>query len=92
MTTLVTIPEGAQAFGVSISTLRRWEREGKLGPEHTAGGHRRYDLAKLCPERFRAGADVTRNTVAYARVSSHDPQDDLARQQHVRKLYCARPG
>ena len=24
-----------------------------LVPEHTPGGHRRYDLAKLRPEQFR---------------------------------------
>ncbi len=79
-------------MGVSITTLRRWEREGKLVPAHTSGGHRRYDLAKLCPERFRAAADVTRKTVAYARVSSHDQKDDLERQKQVLELYCARQG
>jgi putative resolvase len=92
MNRLVTIHEAAQVLGVSISTLRRWEREGKLIPEHTPGGHRRYDLAKLYPERFRGTADVTRKTVAYARVSSHDPKDDLERQKQVLELYCARQG
>jgi putative resolvase len=92
MNTLVTIREAARALGVSISTLRRWEREGKLVPEHTPGGHRRYDLAKLYPERFRAGADVTRKTIAYARVSSHDQQAELERQKQVLELYCARQG
>jgi putative resolvase len=92
MNTLVTIHEAAQALGVSISTLRRWEREGKLVPEHTPGGHRRYDLAKLYPERFRAGADVTRKTIAYARVSSHDQKADLERPKQVLELYCARQG
>ena len=42
----VSIGEAAQSLGGSIITLRRWEREGKLVPEHTSGGHRRYDLAK----------------------------------------------
>jgi len=36
----------ADVLGVSISTLRRWQAAGKLVAEHTAGGHRRYDLAK----------------------------------------------
>ncbi len=70
MDSFVSIGEAAQAFGVSITPFRRWERERKLVPAYTSGAHRRYDLAKWCPERFRAAADVTRKTGAYARVSS----------------------
>ena len=89
MKRLVSIGEAAAALGVSITTLRRWEASGRLVAEHTAGGHRRYDLAKLKPELFRAEADAQRRTVAYARVSSHDQKDDLERQKQVLELYCA---
>lgn len=92
MERLVGIGEAAQALGVSITTLRRWEAAGKLSAEHTAGGHRRYDLAKLRPEMFRAEDEANRRTVAYARVSSHDQKDDLERQKQVLELYCARQG
>lgn len=91
MERLVSIGEAAAALGVSITTLRRWEASGKLVPEHTAGGHRRYDLAKLKPEMFRAHPDSQR-TLAYARVSSHDQKDELERQKQVLELYCARQG
>lgn len=90
---LVPIKEAAAALGVSAQTLRRWEREGKLIPdERTAGGRRRYDLARLQPELYRAVAESDRRTVAYARVSSHDQKDDLERQKQVLELYCARQG
>lgn len=90
---LVPIQEAAQALGVSAQTLRRWEREGKLLPdERTAGGRRRYDLARLQPEMFRSEAQARRRTVAYARVSSHDQKDDLERQKQVLELYCAQQG
>jgi len=92
MERFVSIGEAASALGVSITTLRRWEASGKLVPEYTPGGHRRYDLAKLRPEMFRAEADAARRTVAYARVSSHDQKDDLERQKQVLELYCARQG
>ena len=92
MVRFVGIGEAAAALGVSITTLRRWEASGKLAAEHTAGGHRRYDLAKLKPELFRAEADAQRRTVAYARVSNHDQKDDLERQKQVLELYCARQG
>lgn len=90
---LVSIHEAAEALGVSPQTLRRWEREGRLLPdERTAGGRRRYDLARLKPEKFRSQAEAVRKTVAYARVSSHDQKDDLERQKQVLELYCARQG
>lgn len=92
MERIVGISGAADALGVSVPTLRRWEASGKLIAEHTAGGHRRYDLAKLRPELFRATDANTRTTVAYARVSSHDQKDDLERQKKVLELYCARQG
>jgi len=92
MQRLVGIGEAAQALGVSIATLRRWEAEGRLLAEHTAGGRRRYDLAKLLPERFWAVQQASRKTIAFARVSSHDQKDDLERQKQVVELYCARQG
>ena len=92
MKRLVSIGEAASALGVSITTLRRWEASGRLAAEHTAGGHRRYDLAKLKPELFRNEVDAQRRTVAYARVSSHDHKDDLEGQKQVLELYCARQG
>lgn len=79
-------------LGVSITTLRRWEASGKLVSEHTAGGHRRYDLNKLRPEQLRTDNQDFRKTVAYARVSSHDQKNDLERQKQVLELYCARQG
>src|SRR4028119_555814 len=83
----LTITEAAKLKGVSASTLRRWEAEGKLIPERTANGHRRYDLAHLLGLK-RDGA----LTVAYARVSSHDKKNDLDRQKQVLELFCASHG
>ncbi|WP_238587205.1 MerR family DNA-binding transcriptional regulator [Cupriavidus sp. IDO] len=89
---MVSIQEVAEFLGVSAPTLRRWEREGKLiADERTAGGRRRYDLARLRPEQFHA-SEAARRTIAYARVSSHDQKDDLERQKQVLELYCARQG
>lgn len=92
MERIVSISEAAEVLGVSITTLRRWEAAGKLVAEHTAGGHRRYDLAKLRPELFRAVDQSKRKTVAYVRVSSPDRKDDLERQQQLLERYCARQG
>lgn len=43
----LTISKAAKELGVSINTLRRWDKEGFLIPEKTPSGHRRYDVEKL---------------------------------------------
>ena len=92
MDRLATIGEASKVLGVSITTLRRWEKEGRLQPDDiTQGGHRRYDLVKLRPELFRLERS-DRKTVAYARVSSHDQKEDLERQKQVLEMYCAAQG
>lgn len=91
MSKLIAISEAAKALGVTPVTLRRWEASGRLTPERTKGGARRYDLSKLKPELFLTEQN-DRKTIAYARVSSHDQKDDLERQKQVLELYCARQG
>ena len=92
MSRYATISIASKALGVSISTLRRWEADGKISPEHRKEGeHRRYDLSKIKPEVFRVATDF-RKTIAYARVSSRDQKKDLARQMEVLELYCAAQG
>lgn len=91
MERFLAIGDAAKALGVSITTLRRWEVEGRLVPDRTVGRQRRYDLAKLKPEMFHA-APQERKTIAYARVSSHDQKEDLERQKQVLELYCAKQG
>ena len=43
---MYTISETAKMLGVSVPTLRRWEKAGKLPALKTLSGHRRY------PERY----------------------------------------
>ena len=83
----LSISEAAKLKGVSASTLRRWETEGRLVPERTASGHRRYDMAQLLGIKAELSF-----TVAYARVSSHDQKADLERQKQVLELFCAQNG
>jgi len=89
---MITISQAAKELGVSVSTLRRWDKSGKLSPEKTASGHRRYDIGVLKPESFRAIRQEERKTMAYARVSGQDQKEDLERQKQVLELYCAGQG
>ncbi|BAF36227.1 putative site-specific integrase-resolvase [Microcystis phage LMM01] len=83
----LTISEAAKLKGVSVSTLRRWESEGKLIPERTVNGHRRYTISQLLGVKENLSY-----TVGYCRVSSHDQKKDLERQKEVVELFCAQNG
>lgn len=44
----LTIAEAAELLGVSVSTLRNWDRHGKLSPRrHPINGYRMYDRVEL---------------------------------------------
>ena len=92
MSKLVTIQEAAAFLGVSPQTLRRWEREGRGIPfQKTAGGQRRYDLAKLnCNPILESKKEQL--TLAYARVSCHDQKEDLQRQEKMLEMFCVSHG
>lgn len=52
----VRIGEAAEALGVRVETLRRWERGGRLRTRRTAGGQRMVpaaEIARLRSERAR---------------------------------------
>ena len=45
---IITISEAAEILGVSIDTLRRWDKSGKLKPVKTSGaGYRLYSQSQI---------------------------------------------
>jgi putative resolvase len=82
-----SIGRAAKELGVSRDTLRRWEKSGKIIAERTAKGHRRYNLALLLGTSPRKDP-TKKKTIVYARVSSHDQKEDLARQIQVLEGFC----
>ena len=44
---LISIGEAASILGVSIDTLRRWDKSGKLKPIKSKGGHRIYNRFQI---------------------------------------------
>jgi putative resolvase len=84
----LSIGRASHFLGVSISTLRRWEREKKLLPSFkTCGLHRRYEINELKTFVGKKADSVKKKVVAYARVSSHDQKEDLKRQVQRLKIY-----
>lgn len=50
----LTVGQAAKRLGVTVATVRRWEREGKISAQRTPGGQRRFDRAEI--ERARSAA------------------------------------
>ena len=44
---MVPISKAAEILGVSIDTVRRWEKAGKITAERSEGGHRLFSVDKL---------------------------------------------
>ncbi|MGC9200999.1 MAG: helix-turn-helix domain-containing protein, partial [Candidatus Aenigmatarchaeota archaeon] len=63
---LLRISEASKVLGVSTSTLRRWEREGKIKP-YRVGKERRYSYDELMKV---LGKDKPEAVAIYGRVSS----------------------
>ena len=84
---MLSIKEASELLGVTTTTLRNWEKDGKITAVRTEGGHRRYQVQDLI-----GGKKEKMLTVAYARVSSHDQKDDLKRQELVLEAYCSKQG
>ena len=89
MNRLVKIGKAAEILGVTVQTLRRWERDGQLMPDTKSDGQTRYyDIDKLLGIK-NIESDLT---IAYARVSSHDQKEDLKRQAQFLSAYCTSHG
>jgi putative resolvase len=81
----ISIGQAAKILGVSVVTLRRWEKLGKLISKfRTFGKHRRYYI-------FDVQQIITKNkrlNICYARVSSHDQKKDLVTQGDFLLKFC----
>lgn len=83
-----TIGQLAEHFGVTVETVRRWEKEGRIKGTRTIGGHRRYSLHDLT---LKPKTNAIK-ALCYARVSTKRKIDDLARQVAVLENFCKKNG
>jgi predicted site-specific integrase-resolvase len=93
---LLSIGKTAEILGVCLDTLREWDKEDKLVPVKTPGGHRRYkwtDIQSFCGVLAEQAKDADEVKVAtYARVSSHEQKQkgDLERQNGRLLAHCVK--
>ncbi|MBK5963756.1 IS607 family transposase [Thiocystis minor] len=84
------INELAKRIGKAPSTIRRWEREGKLVAKRHPSGHRYFDETDV--RLLTGGVPERRAVVVYCRVSSAGQKDDLASQVKTMETYCLGAG
>lgn len=94
MSNLLSIHKAAEYLDVTEDCLRKWDKDGKLKPFKTAGGHRRYkqdDLDKMVGIEETTDEQVI-SCATYARVSSNEQKQkgDLDRQSQRLSEYCAK--
>lgn len=89
-----SIGQFAKEIGVTVQTLRNWDKTNKLNPQYTApSGHRYYSQQQL--EYFlglHSPKSESRITIGYCRVSSHKQKGDLQRQVENMESYLLSQG
>lgn len=81
--------EAAKVLGVSVSTLQRWDREGRLHAFRNVANRRYYTDEQL--NRILEVPEQRKN-VAYARVSSQKQKNNLKSQMDFITQYCNAKG
>jgi predicted site-specific integrase-resolvase len=87
--------KAAKLLGVSVKTLQRWEREGRLVPVARTDSNRRLytesQIRQFIGLQRSGGCNPTRQ-VAYCRVSSAAQKPDLANQRKVLEEFVVARG
>jgi len=81
--------EASKLLGVTVRTIQRWDKEGKIRCVRTVGGKRRVPESEI---KRILGIQEKRKIIGYARVSSHTQKDDLERQMVLIKNYAKEKG
>jgi excisionase family DNA binding protein len=77
---LLTIGDASEYLGISIDTLRRWEKKGRIEPLRSPGGHRYYkkeDLDGLFGKRYVREEETIRTSSTYNAKPSVDPSKPI---------------
>lgn len=86
-----TVTEFRKICGVTLQTLRNWDKSGYLKPHHTApNGFRYYSEEQL--HSLMGKSSESRKIIGYCRVSSKKQSDDLQRQIDTVSMYLTAQG
>ena len=89
---IYNVSDFSQITGISVKTLQRWDRQGRLVPDRTPTNRRVYNEQHLSIALGRAFQNEERETVIYARVSSQNQKPDLDNQTKILTEFCLTSG
>lgn len=89
---MYSIGKFAKLIGKTVTTLRNWEKSGKLIPCYkTNSGHRMYSEEQLLI-LLQKKTEIRRINIGYCRVSANHQKDDLDRQVMLMESYLLAKG
>ena len=84
---LLTIGEASEYLGISIDTLRRWEKKGRIEPFRSPGGHRYFnkkDLDDLFGKRYTRDEETIRRSFKKEVESITTPNtDEISKKENI---------
>jgi predicted site-specific integrase-resolvase len=86
------VSELSKLVGISVKTLQRWDREGKLVANRTPTNRRVYADEHLAKVTGLLHQKAERNTIVYARVSRPSQKPDLVNQVKTLEQFCTASG
>jgi len=86
------IGEFAKKIGVTIQTLRDWDKSGKLKPAYRSKGNHRYYTEEQLNEILQKKQPKNRINIGYVRVNANHQKDDLKRQYELMELFLTKQG
>lgn len=92
MSKYYSINKFSKILGISVQTLRNWDKKGKLHPHHTSSNGYRYYSHEQLNQVMNVKPNLDRIVIGYCRVSSNKQKDDLERQIENMKLYLTAQG
>jgi predicted site-specific integrase-resolvase len=93
MANYYAIGDAAKLIGVTVQTLRDWDKRGKLKPHHVAeSGFRYYSQDQINQVIGIRTNSIQKHVVGYCRVSSSKQKDDLDRQIENMSMYLTAQG
>ena len=82
----------AELLGVSVNTLKRWDREGILKENRMPTDRRYYTYDQYLQFKGIKTKNDNRETVIYARVSTRNQKEDLQNQVAFLRQFCNAKG
>lgn len=89
---MYTIGEFAKRVGVTVHTLQRWDREGRLKARRAVNNRRYYTDNDLAIALGQQKLETKKRCVAYCRVSGPAQKPDLANQRQTLEQFCSARG